>query len=234
MIPPRQTLAPPECSGGVRPSQAIGCPRVSNRRKSPTPATPVPATMTPTPRIARTASTTGARLRPGRSAAICPVRRATRARPAHRGRFAPAGSGAGLLLVPELPGYRAASCAGGETRVAFPVPARRDESTVTASRTGAMVLARMRGARAGGRVSCLSACGPCGGHFSSACQAARSDLRMRLKHLQRHDVQRAAMRGPQPHPGGRPFLMRLQEPAGAQAPPVAGPQSGKAVFGARC
>ena len=32
--------------------QAIGCPRVSNRRKSPTPAPTVPATVNPTPRIA--------------------------------------------------------------------------------------------------------------------------------------------------------------------------------------
>jgi len=46
------------------------------------------------------------------------------ARPAHGGRFAPAGSGAGLSWCLDLPVYRAPSRAGGETRVAFPVPAR--------------------------------------------------------------------------------------------------------------
>jgi len=38
------------------------------------------------------------------------------ARPAHGGRFSPAGSGAGLPLFPDLPVYRAPSRAGGETR----------------------------------------------------------------------------------------------------------------------
>ncbi len=41
------------------------------------------------------------------------------ARPAHGGRFAPAGSGAGLLLFPDLPVYRAPSRAGRETRRVF-------------------------------------------------------------------------------------------------------------------
>ena len=45
-------------------------------------------------------------------------------RPAPGGRFAPAGPGAGLSLFPDLPVHRAPSCAGGETRVAFPDPAR--------------------------------------------------------------------------------------------------------------
>ena len=47
------------------------------------------------------------------------------ARPAPGGRFAPAGSGAGLSGCLDRPVYRAPSRTGGETRVAFPVPARR-------------------------------------------------------------------------------------------------------------
>jgi len=46
------------------------------------------------------------------------------ARPATGGRFSPAGSGAGLLWCLDLPVYKAPSRAGGETRVAFPDPAR--------------------------------------------------------------------------------------------------------------
>jgi len=44
------------------------------------------------------------------------------ARPAHGGRFPPAGSGAGLSWCLDPPVYRAPSHAGGETRVAFPDP----------------------------------------------------------------------------------------------------------------
>jgi len=47
------------------------------------------------------------------------------ARPAPGGRFAPAGSGAGLSWCLDQPIYRAPSRSGGETRVAFPGPARR-------------------------------------------------------------------------------------------------------------
>ncbi len=42
------------------------------------------------------------------------------------------------VLVPDLPVYRAPCRAGGETRVAFPVPARTDECTVTAAMAGAI------------------------------------------------------------------------------------------------
>ena len=61
------------------------------------------------------------------------------ARPAPGGRFAPAGSGAGLRpsRTCRSTGHR---CAGaGETRVAFPIPARRGDSVITASLTGAIV-----------------------------------------------------------------------------------------------
>ena len=61
------------------------------------------------------------------------------ARPAHGGRFAPAGSGAGLC-VPwnyRSTGHRRARAR--ETRVAFPIPARRGESVITASLAGAIV-----------------------------------------------------------------------------------------------
>ena len=64
------------------------------------------------------------------------------AHPAPGGRFSPAGPGAGLLLVPDPPVYRALFRAGGETRVAFPSPARRGEGTFTASLAGAIPLAK--------------------------------------------------------------------------------------------
>ncbi len=44
----------------------------------------------------------------------------------------------GLLLFPDLPVYRAPSRRGGETWVAFPVPARRREGTAPASMAGAI------------------------------------------------------------------------------------------------
>ena len=60
------------------------------------------------------------------------------ARPAHDGRFAPAGSGAGLCpsRTCRSTGHRPARA--GETRIAFPGPARTDESAVTASMAGAI------------------------------------------------------------------------------------------------
>jgi len=64
------------------------------------------------------------------------------ARPATGGRFAPAGPGAGLSLFPDLPVYRAASRARGETRVAFPVPARTGEGAATAAMAGAIAPAK--------------------------------------------------------------------------------------------
>ena len=42
------------------------------------------------------------------------------------------------LSLPDLPVHRAPSRAGGETRVAFPVPARTGEGTLTASMAGAI------------------------------------------------------------------------------------------------
>ena len=60
------------------------------------------------------------------------------ARPAHGGRFAPAGSGAGLCWCGlHLSSWQRPAWAG-ETRVAFPDPARTDESTVTAAMAGAI------------------------------------------------------------------------------------------------
>jgi len=44
------------------------------------------------------------------------------ARPAQGGRFSPAGSGAGLLLFPDLPVYRTPSRAGGGNALRFPFP----------------------------------------------------------------------------------------------------------------
>jgi len=44
------------------------------------------------------------------------------ARPAPGGRFAPAGSGAGLLLVPDLPVCRVPSRAGGGNALRFLIP----------------------------------------------------------------------------------------------------------------
>jgi len=60
------------------------------------------------------------------------------ARPAPGGRFPPAGSGAGLCWsrTCRSTGHRPARA--GETRVAFPVPARTDDSTITAFLAGAI------------------------------------------------------------------------------------------------
>ena len=60
------------------------------------------------------------------------------ARPAHGGRFSPAGSGAGLRCSWTDRSTEHRRARAGETRVAFPVPARTDESTVTVPMAGAI------------------------------------------------------------------------------------------------
>ena len=84
------------------------------------------------------------------------------ARPAPGGRFAPAGSGAGLLLFPDLPVCGAPCHAGGETRVAFPGPARRrGERSAPAAMAKAIAFAmRRQGHPAVGGQSPWRASGP--------------------------------------------------------------------------
>ena len=60
------------------------------------------------------------------------------ARPAHGGRFSPAGSGAGLRSSRTCRSTRHRPTRAGETRVAFPDPARTDDSTLIASLAGAI------------------------------------------------------------------------------------------------
>jgi len=60
------------------------------------------------------------------------------ARPAPGGRFAPVGSGAGLCPSRTCGSTGQCSAQAGETRVAFPGPARTGEGTVTASMAGAI------------------------------------------------------------------------------------------------
>jgi len=60
------------------------------------------------------------------------------ARPAPGGRFPPAGSGAGLRCSRTCRSAGHRPVRAGETRVAFPDPARTDESTVTAAMAGAI------------------------------------------------------------------------------------------------
>ncbi len=60
------------------------------------------------------------------------------ARPATGGRFAPAGSGAGLCFSRTCRSTGDRRARAGETRVAFPVPARTGDGTFTASMAGAI------------------------------------------------------------------------------------------------
>jgi hypothetical protein len=60
------------------------------------------------------------------------------ARPAPGGRFPPAGSGAGLRFSRTCRSGCHRAARAGETRVAFPVPARNGEGTVNASMAGAI------------------------------------------------------------------------------------------------
>jgi len=60
------------------------------------------------------------------------------ARPAVGGRFSPAGSGAGLRSSRTCRSTRHRPTRAGETRVAFPDPARTDDSTLIASLAGAI------------------------------------------------------------------------------------------------
>jgi len=66
------------------------------------------------------------------------------ARPAHGGRFAPAGPGAGLWFSRTLRSAGNRRARAGETRVAFPGPARTDDSTLIASLAGAIAPATAR------------------------------------------------------------------------------------------
>jgi len=65
------------------------------------------------------------------------------ARPAQR--FSPAGSGAGLCFSLTDRSARHRRARAGETRVAFPVPARTDDSALTASMAGAIAPATAQG-----------------------------------------------------------------------------------------
>jgi hypothetical protein len=69
---------------------------------------------------------------------------AASARPAPGGRFAPAGSGAGLRRARTCRSAGDRPARAGETRVAFPDPARTDESAVTASLAGAIAPATVQ------------------------------------------------------------------------------------------
>ncbi len=64
------------------------------------------------------------------------------ARPALGGRFSPAGSGAGLCLSRTCRSAVHRPARAGETRVAFPAPARWDDSTLTAEMAGAIAPAK--------------------------------------------------------------------------------------------
>ena len=97
---------------------------------------------------ARSTSWQGPSPLPQHCAAPCPAGGQSppaSALPATGGRFAPAGSGAGLRSSRTCRSGWHCAARAGETRVAFPVPARRSESTLTASMAGAIAPATALG-----------------------------------------------------------------------------------------
>ena len=56
---------------------------------------------------------------------------------------------------------------------------------------------------------------------------------MVAQHVQRHNIERAQMRGGQVHPRRAALIRGLQEPRGTEAPRIARLEPGKAEFGAR-